>query len=98
MCEVDEEDEYEINLQMLGVIAKLDKDGVRIAQQSSVIGACHGNTVQAAQDNSLAIFDGLDNIKRSVHFDQGHTRCRSCVRHRPIHLTFLSNYNYAGLQ
>ncbi|RRN64166.1 beta-glucosidase [Caulobacter sp. 602-1] len=62
---------YGLYLQVLGANAELSVDGKLVGRTSSMIGARHGDTVQAGQDNLLPTTDGLNNVRRDVELTAG---------------------------
>lgn len=62
---------YGLYLQVLGSNASVEIDGKPLGHTASMIGARHGDTVQAGQDNLLPTIDGLDNVRRDVDLTAG---------------------------
>jgi beta-glucosidase len=63
--------DYWIYLQALGARASLQIDGKKIGRTGALKGTVHGDIQQAAQDNAFPATDGLDNVRRAVHFTAG---------------------------
>lgn len=79
---------YGLYLQVLGSNAELILDGKPLSHTASMIGARHGDTVQAGQDNLLPTTDGLDNVRRDVVLTAGRhsieLRLSSDTSHAPV--------------
>lgn len=67
--DVPADDDYDLNLQILGAFGSVMLDGELVGQTSNLL--LHGDTLQAGQDNILPTTDGLDNIRRRVHLKAG---------------------------
>lgn len=62
---------YELNLQMLGLVAVLKIDGKRVSGVGVGTGNLHGDTLQANQHNLLPTPDGLDNLRKPIDLAAG---------------------------
>jgi len=78
---IDQEGDYNLNLQMLGAGAVLKVDGKVIGESSSLKNALHGDVVHPGQDALMPTTDGLNNVRRMVKFSRGE------------HLIEVSTYN-----
>lgn len=78
---IDEDGEYNLNLQMLGAGAVLKVDGELVGESSSLKNALHGDVVHPGQDALMPTPDGLNNVRRMVKLTRGE------------HLIEVSTYN-----
>lgn len=78
---IEQEGDYDLNLQMLGVGAVLKVDGKVIGESSSLKNALHGDVVHPGQDALMPTTDGLNNVRRRVKLTRGE------------HLIEVSTYN-----
>jgi beta-glucosidase len=65
------EGDYWLYLQALGTNAAISVDGKPLARTGAFQGGVHGDILQATQDNAVPTTDGLDNVRRSIHFAAG---------------------------
>lgn len=78
---IEQEGDYNLNLQMLGAGAVLKVDGKVIGESSSLKNALHGDVVHPGQDALMPSTDGLNNVRRMVKLSRGE------------HLIEVSTYN-----
>ena len=78
---IEQEGDYNLNLQMLGAGAVLKVDGKIIGESSSLKNALHGDVVHPGQDALMPTTDGLNNVRRMVKLSRGE------------HLLEVSTYN-----
>ena len=78
---IEQEGDYNLNLQMLGAGAVLKVDGKVIGESSSLKNALHGDVVHPGQDALMPTTDGLNNVRRMVKLSRGE------------HLIEVSTYN-----
>lgn len=68
---IEQEGDYNLNLQMLGAGAVLKVDGTVIGESSSLKNALHGDIVHPGQDALMPTTDGLNNVRRMVKLSRG---------------------------